>query len=95
MMKSLQGPLLELDDHIASIASALDTLERTQRMLSTSVAQCYQNHNDLRMESELLTTVQVLDDLLFYTVEDLKERNKQINQLLKQIFESSENNQSK
>ncbi len=95
MMKSLQGPLLELDDHIASIASALDTLERTQRMLSTSVAQCYQNHNDLRMESELLTTVQVLDDLLYYTVKDLKERNKEINQLLKQIFESSENNQSK
>lgn len=95
MMKSLQGPLLELDDHIASIASALDTLERTQRMLSTSVAQCYQNHNDLRMESKLLTTVQVLDDLLYYTVKDLKERNKQINQLLKQIFESSENNQSK
>ncbi len=85
-MRSLQEQLFELEAQLASMSVSLETLERTQRLLSSEVLR--RDHPvGLRERGDGMLLLQVLDDLLFYTVEDLKIKSERSDVLLNRLLQ--------
>lgn len=76
-MSEIQRTLLELDDHLAKIIVNIETLEHIQKKFTNVRQQInVQNEQGTCFRKENNTIIAIIDDLLFYTMNDLRKNYK-------------------